>query len=144
MISQGPSVCVFNKRDPQEVLASWLFAQYMLTDEVQIAYAIGVAKPVSVMVETFGTARISEEVIVKRLCELVDLRPAAIIARFDLRRPIYSQFAAYGHMGREDIDLPWEKTDRIEHHGPARSVLFYYVSRIYSRRSARCATMSLS
>ncbi len=79
--------------------------------EVQIAYAIGVARPVSVMIETFGTAKVDEAAIADRVSELVDLRPAAIIARFDLRRPIYGAFAAYGHMGREDLDAPWEKTD---------------------------------
>ena len=79
--------------------------------EVQIAYAIGVARPVSVMVETFGTGKYDEQAISDKLCELFDLRPAAIIKNFDLRRPIYSGLAAYGHMGREDLDAPWEKTD---------------------------------
>ncbi len=79
--------------------------------EVQIAYAIGVAKPVSVMIDTFDTAVVPEERIVSAVNRLVDLRPAAIIERFQLRRPIYQQFAAYGHMGREDLDAPWEKTD---------------------------------
>ncbi len=79
--------------------------------EVQIAYAIGVAKPVSVMVETFGTGKYDEQAISDKLCELFDLRPAAIIKNFDLRRPIYSGLAAYGHMGREDLNAPWEKTD---------------------------------
>ena len=82
--------------------------------EVQIAYAIGVARPVSVMIETFGTAKVDEAAIADRVSELVDLRPAAIIARFDLRRPIYGAFAAYGHMGREDLDAPWERTDIAE------------------------------
>ena len=79
--------------------------------EVQIAYAIGVAKPVSVMIDTFGTAKISEEKISEAVLRYVDLRPAAIIDRFELRRPIYCNTAAYGHMGREDLDLPWEKRD---------------------------------
>lgn len=79
--------------------------------EVQVAYAIGVAKPVSVMIDTFGTAKIAEYKIEEAVSELVDLRPAAIIKRFDLRRPIYSKVAAYGHMGREDVDAPWEKCD---------------------------------
>ena len=79
--------------------------------EVQIAYAIGVAKPVSVMVETFGTAKYDEQAISDKLSELFDLRPAAIIKNFDLRRPIYAKHAAYGHMGREELDSPWEKTD---------------------------------
>ena len=76
-----------------------------------MAYAIGVAKPVSVMVDTFGTGRVDEGALCLAVDKLFDLRPAAIIKRFDLRRPIYCQTAAYGHMGREDIDLPWEKTD---------------------------------
>ena len=79
--------------------------------EVQVAYAIGVAKPVSVMVDTFGTAKVDEEAISRAILEEVDLRPAAIIERFDMRRPIYCRIAAYGHMGREDLDLPWEKRD---------------------------------
>ena len=79
--------------------------------EVQIAYAIGVAKPVSVMVETFGTGKVGEEELSDALCAEFDLRPAAIIKNFDLRRPIYSGLAAYGHMGREDLNAPWERTD---------------------------------
>ena len=82
--------------------------------EVQIAYAIGVAKPVSVLVDTFGTAKVDEEKIAEFVSENVDLRPSAIISKFDLRRPIYRQVAAYGHVGREDLDLPWEKTDLAE------------------------------
>ncbi len=82
--------------------------------EVQVAYAIGVAKPVSVMIDTFGTGKADENAISEAVDRLFDLRPAAIIKRFDLRRPIYCQTAAYGHMGREDIDLPWEKTDMAE------------------------------
>ena len=79
--------------------------------EVQIAYAIGVARPVSVLVDTFGTAKVDEEKIAEFVNQNVDLRPSAIISKFDLRRPIYRQVAAYGHVGREDLDLPWEKTD---------------------------------
>ncbi len=79
--------------------------------EVQIAYAIGVAKPVSVLVDTFGTAKVAEEKIIEFVNANVDLRPSAIIKKFDLRRPIYRQIAAYGHVGREDLDIPWEKTD---------------------------------
>ena len=82
--------------------------------EVQIAYAIGVAKPVSVLVDTFGTNKIPEETISKAINELVDLRPAAIIDKFDLRRLIYKQLAAYGHLGREDLGVLWEKTDLAE------------------------------
>ncbi|MBQ9781516.1 MAG: methionine adenosyltransferase domain-containing protein, partial [Clostridia bacterium] len=82
--------------------------------EVQVAYAIGVAKPVSVLIDTQGTARVDEEAIAKAVLKHVDLRPAAIIKRFDLRRPIYCQTAAYGHMGREDLNLPWEARDLAE------------------------------
>ena len=79
--------------------------------EVQLAYAIGVAKPVSIMVETFGTGKVDEAKLADVLCEEFDLRPAAIIKSFDLRRPIYSGLAAYGHMGREELSAPWERTD---------------------------------
>ncbi len=82
--------------------------------EVQIAYAIGVAKPVSVLVDTFGTAKVCEEKISEFVNNNIDLRPSAIIERFGLRRPIYRQVAAYGHIGREDLDIPWEKTDLAE------------------------------
>ena len=81
--------------------------------EVQLAYAIGVARPVSVLVDTFGTAKIDENKIADYVAENVDLRPAAIIDRFDLRRPIYRQLAAYGHMGREDLMAPWEALDLV-------------------------------
>ena len=79
--------------------------------EVQVAYAIGVAKPVSVLVDTFGTAKVDEEKIAEAVVRHVDLRPAAIIKKFELRRPIYSELAAYGHMGREELGVAWEKTD---------------------------------
>ncbi len=79
--------------------------------EVQVAYAIGVAKPVSVLVDTFGTAKVAESAIERAVLAHVDLRPAAIIQKFDLRRPIYCDLAAYGHMGREDLKAPWEETD---------------------------------
>ena len=82
--------------------------------EVQVAYAIGVAKPVSVMIDTFGTGKKDEAAISAAVDKLFDLRPAAIIAKFDLRRPIYYATAAYGHMGREDAGLPWECTDMAE------------------------------
>ncbi|MBQ8141459.1 MAG: methionine adenosyltransferase [Clostridia bacterium] len=82
--------------------------------EVQVAYAIGVAKPVSVMIDTFGTAVADEEKIAAAADKLFDFRPAAIIKKFDLRRPIYCDLAAYGHMGRTDIDVPWERTDLAE------------------------------
>ena len=79
--------------------------------EVQVAYAIGVAKPVSVLIDTFGTAKVDENRISETISKYVDLRPAAIIEKFALRRPIYSELAAYGHMGREDLEVLWEKTD---------------------------------
>jgi len=79
--------------------------------EVQVAYAIGVAKPVSVMIDTSGTAVVDEAKIEEVVSKLVDLRPAAIIEKFDLRKPIYCDLAAYGHMGREDLGVAWEKTD---------------------------------
>ncbi|MFA7549711.1 MAG: methionine adenosyltransferase [Sedimentibacter sp.] len=113
----------FSGKDPTKVDRSATYAaRYIaknivaagLADkcEVQIAYAIGVAKPVSIMVETFGTNKIPDEIIEKAIAENFDLRPAVIIEKFNLRRPIYQQLAAYGHFGREDLDLPWEKTDK--------------------------------
>ncbi len=115
----------FSGKDPTKVDRSAAYAaRYIaknivaagLADkcEVELAYAIGVAKPVSVMIDTFGTAKIDEEKIAAAVDKCIDLRPAAIIKRFDLRRPIYSQVAAYGHMGREDLDIPWEKRDMAE------------------------------
>ena len=82
--------------------------------EIQLSYAIGVAHPTSIMVDTFGTGKISDEKIVEIIRENFDLRPAGIIKMLDLRRPIYKQTAAYGHFGRNDLDLPWEKLDKIE------------------------------
>ena len=82
--------------------------------EIQLAYAIGVAHPVSIFVETFGTGKIEEERIAELVRQNFDLRPAGIIKSLDLRRPIYAQTAAYGHFGRTDIDLPWERTDKAE------------------------------
>ncbi len=82
--------------------------------EIQLAYAIGVAKPVSIMVDTFGTGKIADDKIVELVEKNFDLRPAAIISDLDLRRPIYRQVAAYGHFGRTDIDLPWEHTDKAQ------------------------------
>ena len=115
----------FSGKDPTKVDRSAAYAaRYVAKNivasglatkcEVQIAYAIGVAKPVSVMVETFGTAKIDEEEISRLITEMFDLRPAAIIDRFQLRRPIYKKLAAYGHMGREDLNAPWEKLDMAE------------------------------
>jgi len=113
----------FSGKDPTKVDRSAAYAaRYIaknvvaagLADkcEVQVAYAIGVAKPVSIMVETFGTNKVADEIIEKAIAENFDLRPAVIIEKFNLRRPIYQQLAAYGHFGREDLDLPWEKTDK--------------------------------
>ncbi len=115
----------FSGKDPTKVDRSACYAARYLAKnvvaaglasraEVQLAYAIGVARPVSVRVDTFGTARVAEEKITEALTALVDLRPAAIIKRFDLRRPIYAPLAAYGHLGREDVEAPWERTDLAE------------------------------
>jgi S-adenosylmethionine synthetase len=82
--------------------------------EIQVSYAIGKARPVSVMIETFGTARVPDEQILRLIDEHFDLRPAAIIESMQLKRPIYQQTSAYGHFGRDDIDVPWERTDKAE------------------------------
>ncbi len=82
--------------------------------EIQLSYAIGVARPTSVMVDTFGTGKVSDEKLVEIIRENFDLRPAGIIKMLDLRRPIYKQTAAYGHFGRADLDLPWERVDKAE------------------------------
>ncbi len=82
--------------------------------EIQLAYAIGVATPVSVMVDTFGTGTVSDEIIEKAVVNVFDLRPYAIIKELDLRKPIYKQLAAYGHVGREDLDVNWEKCNKVE------------------------------
>lgn len=113
----------FSGKDPTKVDRSAAYAaRYVAKNvvaaglagrcELQLAYAIGVACPVSIAVETFGTGQVSDEIIVKLIKEVFDLRPAAIIRDLDLRRPIYQQTAAYGHFGRNDLDLPWEKIDR--------------------------------
>ncbi|MBQ7721269.1 MAG: methionine adenosyltransferase domain-containing protein, partial [Clostridia bacterium] len=86
-------------------------AGYASRCELQVAYAIGVARPVSVMVDTFGTGRYPDETLEKAVEAAFDLRPAAVIEAFDMRRPIYSPLSAYGHMGREDLGVPWEKRD---------------------------------
>jgi S-adenosylmethionine synthetase len=115
----------FSGKDPTKVDRSAAYmARYIAKNivasgvaskcEVQLAYAIGVAKPVSLMIDTFGTGKVSESAIADYVSEKVDMRPASIIERFGLRRPIYKQLAAYGHMGREDLDIPWEKTDIAE------------------------------
>ena len=82
--------------------------------QIELAYAIGVAHPVSVLVDTYGTGVLSEEKLSAIVNECFDMRPAKIIEKLDLRRPIYEQTAAYGHFGRTDIDLPWEHTDMVE------------------------------
>lgn len=115
----------FSGKDPTKVDRSGAYAaRYVaknivaagLADkcEIQIAYAIGVATPVSIMVETFNTAKIPEEKITELVYKHFDLRPAAIIENLNLRRPIYKQTAAYGHFGRNDLDLPWEKLDKVD------------------------------
>jgi S-adenosylmethionine synthetase len=114
----------FSGKDPTKVDRSGAYmARYIAKNivaagiatecEVQLAYAIGVAKPVSILIDTFGTAKVSEAAIEAAIGELVDLRPAAIIKRFDLRRPIYCRVAAYGHMGREDLGMHWEACDLV-------------------------------
>lgn len=82
--------------------------------EIQLSYAIGVAKPTSIMVNTSGTGKLSDERLVEIIRENFDLRPAGIIKMLDLRRPIYKQTAAYGHFGRSELDLPWEKLDKVD------------------------------
>ncbi|MEK4486801.1 methionine adenosyltransferase [Psychrobacillus sp. FSL H8-0484] len=115
----------FSGKDPTKVDRSAAYAaRYVAKNivaagiadrcEVQLAYAIGVAQPVSIAVDTFGTGKVEEAQLVAHIRELFDLRPAGIIKMLDLRRPIYKQTAAYGHFGRTDIDAPWEKTDRAE------------------------------
>ena len=113
----------FSGKDPTKVDRSAAYAaRYVaknivaagLADkcEIQLAYAIGVAQPVSVLVDTFGTGKISEDAIAELVSKNFSLSPAGIIKALDLRRPIYKQTAAYGHMGRTDIDVPWERTDK--------------------------------
>lgn len=115
----------FSGKDPTKVDRSACYAaRYVAknivasgiakTCEIQLAYAIGVASPVSVMVDTFGTGKLPDDKIVDIIMEHFDLRPAAIITNLNLRRPIYKQTAAYGHFGRTDVDLPWEQTDKVE------------------------------
>ncbi len=82
--------------------------------EIELAYAIGVAEPVSLMVETFGTGKMSQEEMVNIVREVFDLRPSSIIRDLDLRRPIYQQTASYGHFGRNDLDLPWERLNKLD------------------------------
>jgi S-adenosylmethionine synthetase len=115
----------FSGKDPTKVDRSAAYAaRYVAKNivaaglakkcEIQVAYAIGVARPVSIQIDTFGTGTVSEETLVKLVQKNFDLRPAGIIKSLDLRRPIYKQTAAYGHFGRTDIDLSWERTDKAE------------------------------
>ena len=115
----------FSGKDPTKVDRSAAYmARYVAKNlvaaglaakcQIELAYAIGVAHPVSVLVDTFGTGRLSDARLSELVSECFDLRPAAIIRSLDLRRPIYQQVAAYGHFGRADLDLPWEKTDAVE------------------------------
>ncbi len=115
----------FSGKDPTKVDRSAAYASRWVAKnivaagladkcEIQLAYAIGVARPVSVMVDTFGTGKIADDKIVEAVNRVFDLRPSAIIDALGLRRPIYRQTAAYGHMGRTDIDLPWEKTNKAD------------------------------
>ncbi len=115
----------FSGKDPSKVDRSAAYAaRYVAKNivaagltkkcEIQLSYAIGVSKPTSIRVDTFGTAKVSEEVIVKAIEENFDLTPKGIVETLDLLRPIYKQTAAYGHFGRTDIDLPWEKLDKVE------------------------------
>jgi S-adenosylmethionine synthetase len=115
----------FSGKDPTKVDRSAAYAsRYVAKNvvaaglaerfEVQLSYAIGVAKPLSISIETFGTGKVSDEVIERAINEHFDLRPGAFIRAMDLRRPIYRATAAYGHFGRTDIDLPWERTDKVD------------------------------
>ena len=115
----------FSGKDPTKVDRSAAYmARYVAKNlvaaglakkcQIELAYAIGVAQPVSVLVETYGTGKVSDEQLSLLVSRVFDLRPAAIIKTLDLRRPIYGQTAAYGHFGRADLDLPWEKTDMVE------------------------------
>ena len=115
----------FSGKDPTKVdrsaayAARWVAKNIVeagLADkcEVELAYAIGVAHPVSVMIDTFGTGKVEEDKLSDAVCKVFDLRPAAIIEQLDLRKPIYKQLAAYGHMGREDLGVSWEKTDKVD------------------------------
>ena len=115
----------FSGKDPTKVDRSAAYASRWVAKnvvaaglakkcEVQLAYAIGVAHPVSIMVDTFGTATVDEDKIEQAIEKVFDLRPHAIIKQLDLRKPIYKNLAAYGHMGREDLGVSWEKLDKVE------------------------------
>lgn len=115
----------FSGKDPTKVDRSAAYmARYVAKNivaaglarkcQIEVAYAIGVAHPVSILVDTYGTGAVDEEKLAAAVNRVFDLRPAKIIETLDLRRPIYEQTAAYGHFGRTDIDLPWEHTDKVE------------------------------
>ena len=115
----------FSGKDPSKVDRSAAYATRWVAKnivaaglaskcEVQVAYAIGVAKPVSIMVDTFGTGKVADDKIEQAVEKVFDLTPAAIIRDLGLRKPIYRKLAAYGHMGREDLGVKWENTDRVE------------------------------
>ena len=115
----------FSGKDPSKVDRSAAYAMRHVAKnlvaaglakkcEVGVAYAIGVAKPVSVFVDSYGTGKLSDERLAEIVNEVFDLRPAAIIRDLDLKRPIYAQTASYGHFGRDDLDLPWEKLDKVD------------------------------
>ena len=115
----------FSGKDPTKVDRSAAYAaRYVAKNivaadlaekcEIQLAYAIGVAKPVSLLVDTFGTGKVSDEILSEAVKKVFDLRPASIISTLDLRKPIYRQLAAFGHMGREDLDVSWERTDKTQ------------------------------
>ena len=115
----------FSGKDPSKVDRSAAYAaRYVAKNivaaglaercEVQVSYAIGVAEPTSINVDTFGTGKIEEDKMISAIREVFDLKPKGLIAMLDLLRPIYRNTAAYGHFGRNDLDLPWEKTDKAE------------------------------
>ena len=111
MVDMEDTVVELSQEKIQQRLTDQL---HMLQDGLLKTYAIGVAKPVSIVVDTFGTGRISDDKIVEIVEKIFDLRPGAIIKDLELRRPIYRQTAAYGHFGRTDIDAPWEKLNKVE------------------------------
>ena len=115
----------FSGKDPSKVdrsaayAARWVAKNIVAAGlaercQIQLAYAIGVAQPVSVLVDSFGTGKFDDEKLAKAVIELFDMRPAAMIENLGLRAPIYQQTAAYGHMGRPDLDLPWERLDKVD------------------------------
>ena len=115
----------FSGKDPTKVDRSAAYAaRYVAKNivaaglaercEIQLSYAIGVAQPTSINIDTFGTGKVSDDKLSEIVAENFDLRPAGIIKMLDLRRPIYKQTAAYGHFGRHDIDVPWEKLDKVD------------------------------